>query len=132
MNVQYLGPNITNVNVMILEDELGLAQTLAAVLEKNLGVGSSVKVCGTAEVALQMLQMHPFDLIITDGRLPGMSGMEFITQVRLSLPNIPIIFMSAFGTGQPEGPAQAAYDYYIKKPFEISELTQMINRLLHL
>jgi CheY-like chemotaxis protein len=117
---------------MILEDELGLAYTLAAVLEKNLGVGSSVEVCSTAEVALQMLYRHEFDLIISDWRLPGMSGTDFISQVRQSLPAIPIILMSAFDLSQKEKPLQAGYEYYIKKPFEISELTQMINQLLHL
>src|SRR4051812_3034217 len=100
--MQYLGPSITKIKVMILEDELGLAHTLSAVLEKNLGVGSSVNVCNTAEVALQMLQIHKFDLIISDGRLPGMSGMDFITQVREGFPNLPIIFMTAFETDQIE------------------------------
>jgi two-component system, OmpR family, phosphate regulon response regulator PhoB len=130
--MQYLGPNITKFKVMILEDELGVAHTLAAVLEKNLGVGSSVEVCRTAEVALQMLHMHKFDLIISDWRLPGMSGTDFITQVRQSLPAIPIILMSAFELNPREQPAQPEYEYFIKKPFEISELTQMINQLLHL
>jgi DNA-binding response OmpR family regulator len=130
--MQYLGPNITKIKVMILEDEFGLAHTLSAVLEKNLGVGSSVKVCGTAEVALQMLQIHKFDLIISDWRLPGMSGMDFISQVRQSFPEMPIIFMTAFGTDQIEEQAQAVSDYYLKKPFEISELTHVIDQLLHL
>ena len=128
----YLGPNITKIKVMILEDELGLAHTLSAVLEKNLGVGSSVKVCSTAEVALQMLQIHKFDLIISDWQLPGMSGMDFINQVRKSFPDLPIIFMTAFGTDQIEEQAQTVSDYYINKPFEIAELTQVIDQLLHL
>src|SRR5262245_24784750 len=114
---------------MILEDELGLAHTLAAVLQKNLEVGSRVKVCSTAEVALQMLQTNQFDLIISDGRLPG---MDLMAQIRQSLPDIPIIFMSAFEPNHREKSAQASYEYYIKKPFEISELTRVINRLLHL
>ena len=130
--MQYVGPSITKITVMILEDELGLAHTLSAVLEKNLGVGSSVKVCSTAEVALQILQIHKFDLIISEWRLPGMSGMDFITQVRKSFPDLPIIFMTAFGTDQIEEQAQAVSDYYIKKPFEIAELTQVIDQLLHL
>jgi two-component SAPR family response regulator len=117
---------------MILENELGLAHTLSAVLEKNLGVGSRVKVCSTAEVALQMLQIHKFDLIISDWRLAGMSGMDFISQVRQSFPEMPIIFMTAFGTDQIEEQAQAVSDYYINKPFEISELTRVIDQLLHL
>src|SRR5690242_2316535 len=130
--MQYLGPNMTNIKIMILEDELALAHTLSEALEKNLGLGSNVKACSTAEVALQMLQIHKFDLIISDWRLPGLSGLDFITQVRKSQPDLPIIFMTAFGTDQLEEQAQALSDYYIQKPFEIRELTCAIDQLLHL
>lgn len=117
--------------IMILEDELSLAYTLSAALEKKLGGENIVKICNTAEVALQMLQIHKFDLIISDWKLPGISGLEFITQVRHSLPDVPIILMTAFGTDQIEEQAQTVSDYYIKKPFEISHLTRVIDRLLY-
>ncbi len=121
---------MTGTKIIILEDELSLAYTLSAALEKNLGANSVVKICSTAEVALQMMQIHKFDLIISDWQLPGISGLEFITQVRQSLPDVPIIFMTAFGTEQLEEQAQIVSDYYIKKPFEIPELTYAIDQLL--
>ena len=123
---------MTNIRIIILEDELSLAYTLSAALEKNLGADSFVKICSTAEVALQMMQIHKFDLIISDWQLPGISGLEFITQVRQSLPDVPIIFMTAFGTDQLEEQVQTISDYYIKKPFEIPQLTNVIDKLLHL
>ena len=122
---------MSELKIMILEDELSLAYTLSAALEKNLGGDCVVKICSTAEVALQMLQIHKFDLIISDWRLPGISGLDFITQVRQSLPDVPIIFMTAFGTKQIEQQAYTVSDYYIKKPFEIPELTYAIDQLLH-
>ena len=130
--MQYLGPSMTKIKVMILDDELSLAHTLSAVLEKDLGLGSMIEVCSTAEAALQMLQIHKFDLIISDWRLPGISGLDFITQVRQSLPEIPIIFMTAFSTDRVEDQVLAVSDYHLKKPFEISELIHVIDQLLHL
>ena len=117
--------------ILILEDELGLAYTLSAALEKDLGRDCVVKICNTAEVALQMLKLHKFDIIVSDWRLPGISGLDFITEVRQSLPDVPIIFMTAFGNDQLEEKVLSLSNYYIKKPFEIKELTQVIGRLLH-
>lgn len=116
--------------IMILEDELGLAYTLASALEKDMGEDCVVKICNTAEVALQMIRLHKFDLIVSDWRLPGISGLDFITEVRNSQPDIPIVFMTAFGTDQIDEQVHAASDYYIKKPFEIPELTKVIDGLL--
>lgn len=116
--------------IMILEDEIGLAYTLSATLEKKLGEDTVVKICTTAEAALQILQIHTFDLIISDWQLPGMSGLEFITEVRESLPNIPIIFMTAFTSEDVEEQAQKMSNYYIPKPFDVSEFIDAVEQLL--
>ena len=121
---------MTEMKILILEDELTLAYTLSAALEKNMGAGCMVKICSTAEVALQMLKLHKFDLIISDWHLPGISGLEFITEVRSSLPDVPIIFMTAFGTEELEEKIHSLSNHYIKKPFDIPDLTQTIDKLL--
>lgn len=118
------------IKVMILEDELGLALTLSAALEKSLGLGCTPKVCTTAEAALQMLQMQNFDLIISDWRLPGMSGLDFIALVRKSLPEVPIIFMTAFSTDVARKQAEVLSNVFIEKPFEIRDMLQIVSQLL--
>lgn len=125
----YFGPNITKINVMILENELGLAHTLSTILEGILGLGSMIKICHTTEMALPLLQIHKFDLIISDWRL---AGMDFVARVRQSLPDIPLLIMTTADTDQIEEQTPAVSGYYIKKPFEISELTRVIDQLLHL
>jgi DNA-binding response OmpR family regulator len=121
---------MSEVKIMILEDEPALAYTLSEALKKNFGAGSMVNICPTAEAALQLIEIQPFDLIITDWRLPGVSGLDFITQVRQSLPDVPVIFMTAFGSESLEKQAQKVSDYYLTKPFEIPELTYATNQLL--
>ncbi|KAA0271825.1 MAG: hypothetical protein DPW18_09420 [Chloroflexi bacterium] len=117
-------------NVLLLEDELALAYTLSASLQKDFGDGCTVKICNTAEVAMQMLKLHKFDLIISDWRLPGISGLEFITEVRKSMPEVPIIFMTAFGSDEFEEQVNSISDRYLKKPFNTPELTEAVSDLL--
>lgn len=119
-----------DMNILLLEDELALAYTLSASMQKDFGDHCMVKICNTAEVALQMLKLHKFDLIISDWRLPGISGLDFITEVRKSLPEIPIIFMTAFGSDELEEQVNSVSDRYLKKPFNIPELTEVVSDLL--
>lgn len=121
---------MSETKILILDDEISLAYTLSAALEKKLGAGTVVKISSTAEAALQLMQAHKFDLIITDFKLPGISGLDFITQVRQSLPEVPIIFMTAFGSNGIAEQAQKVSDYYLNKPFEIPELTYAVHQLL--
>lgn len=116
--------------ILILEDEISLAYTLSAALEKNLGAGTVVKISTSAEAALQVMQAHRFDLIISDYKLPGISGLDFITQVRQTLSDVPIIFITAFGSNDIAKQAQKISDYYIEKPFEVSNLTYAVHQLL--
>lgn len=119
-----------DMNILLLEDELALAYTLSASLQKDFGDSCAVKICNTAEVALQLLKLHKFDLIISDWRLPGISGLDFITEVRKSLPEVPIIFMTAFGSEELEAQANLVSDRFLKKPFDIPELTEVVSDLL--
>jgi DNA-binding NtrC family response regulator len=123
---------MSSIKIMILEDELGLAHTLSAALEKSLGAECKTKICTTAEAALQMLQIHSFDLIISDWRLPSMSGLDFITQVRQSMPDMPIIFMTAFSTDLAKEQVEALSGCFIEKPFEIPDLLYNVYQLLGL
>lgn len=115
---------------MILEDELSLANTLSAALEKSLGPECKTKICTTAEMALQMLQIHSFDLVIADWRLPGMSGLDFVTLVRQSLPDMPIIFMTAYSTEEARERVGTISGFFIEKPFEIPNLLFVVYQLL--
>jgi DNA-binding response OmpR family regulator len=123
---------MAGVTILILEDELNLAYTLSRALEKHLGTESTIKICNIAEAALQLLHIYTFDLIITDCRLPAMSGLEFITQMRQSFCDVPVIFMTAFGTATIEEQVQEISDVYLTKPFEVSELIYIARQLLDL
>jgi DNA-binding NtrC family response regulator len=116
--------------VLILEDELNLASTLSLALEKSAGIDCTIKICSTAEAALQVLQVYPVDLLITDWQLPGMTGLELARKSREQYPGLPVIFMTAFGSDDLEEEARAISDFFINKPFEIQEFIHIVVQVL--
>ncbi len=70
-----------------------------------------------------------FDCVLTDLRMPGVSGMELIETLRDELPNLPVVLMTAHGTTETaiEATRRGAFDY-ILKPFEMEELLAVVTR----
>ena len=70
-----------------------------------------------------------FDCVLTDLRMPGVSGMELIDTLRDELPNLPVVLMTAHGTTETaiEATRRGAFDY-ILKPFEMEELLAVVAR----
>jgi nitrogen regulation protein NR(I) len=70
-----------------------------------------------------------FDCVLTDLRMPGVSGLELIDKLRDELPNLPVVLMTAHGTTETaiEATRRGAFDY-ILKPFEMEELFPVIAR----
>ena len=69
------------------------------------------------------------DCVLTDLRMPGVSGLELIDRLRDELPNLPVVLMTAHGTTETaiEATRRGAFDY-ILKPFEMEELLTVVTR----
>lgn len=119
-----------NLTILLVEDEIKLAYTLSRALEKALGKQTQIKICSTAEAALQMFHIYTIDLLITDWRLPGMSGLDFIAQARKLNADLPVIFMTAYGSEDVEYEVCKISDVYINKPFEIPDFLQIVRQVL--
>ncbi|MFZ4402866.1 MAG: sigma-54-dependent transcriptional regulator [Pseudobdellovibrionaceae bacterium] len=74
---------------------------------------------------------HSVDLIITDLRMPGMDGLQFIEKCKADFPSIPIILITAFGSIQSaiDVIKKGAFDYVVK-PFKLSEIEMHVQRAL--
>lgn len=114
--------------VLIIEDEASLQQQLAATLTDK---GFAVDVAGDGEEGLYMGREHPVDMAIIDLGLPGLSGIDVITQLREGGIHIPILILTARGRWQDkvEGLAAGADDYLVK-PFHMEELLARVNALV--
>jgi len=115
-------------SILVVEDDEILADNLRDSLVRN---GWDAQVAGTAEEAQKMLRtLHP-DIVLTDVRLPGMTGIELIGQVRAVEPDAKVIVMTGDGAVQPavEAMKAGAYDY-LTKPLVLAELKLLIERAL--
>ncbi len=114
--------------ILIVDDEPSMRLAVSASLD---ALGFRILSAANAEEALQILESHtsrdPIALVLTDLKMPGMSGIEFFHQAKTEWPLIPIIMMSAFGT-VPEAveAMKAGLLDYLVKPFSEEALSAAV------
>jgi two-component system response regulator AtoC len=115
-------------SILVVDDDAGAQRALLEVLKKE---GYHVDGAVSAAQALEKLNDHLADLLITDIRMERMDGMELMRQVRLRWPDIPVIVMTAFASIDTaiRSIHAGAYDY-VSKPYEIDELRLTVRRAL--
>jgi DNA-binding NtrC family response regulator len=112
--------------ILIVEDE----EKLRRVIELQLiSAGFEVDKAGGAELGLQTVDRA--DLVLTDLRLPGMDGLEFLAKIRIQNALVPVIIMTAFGTIETavEAMKNGATDFLLK-PFSLDHLMTVIHKAL--
>jgi two-component system, NtrC family, response regulator len=89
--------------------------------------GYEVAVAERGDHGLAQAKEQPFDVVITDLKMPGLSGLELVGQLHASKPKLPIILMTGFGTAETaiEATKLGAYDYLLK-PFDMAELLDLV------
>lgn len=115
-------------NILVVDDEENLRRVMQIQLQQN---GYDVKTALSGDDALQLLAATPFDLVLTDLKMPGMSGLQLLKRIRTEFPEVVVIMITAFGTVETavEAMRSGAYDY-ITKPVNIDELKLVLNRAL--
>ena len=114
-------------SILIVDDEKHTREGLQQALAEN----HDVTIAASAEEAFNLLQAQPFDVIITDLRMPGKSGLKVIDQA-LALPTKPaVVVMTAYGSIETavEAMKRGAVDF-ITKPVNIERLDALIQRAL--
>jgi DNA-binding response OmpR family regulator len=110
--------------ILIVEDE----PTVRGMLCELLCAHECTPV-GAAEEGLALLAETPFDLVITDVRLPGMSGEEFLRTVRRLAPHVPVIVVTGTDGDETKFIEAGAFGYLLK-PFLFEEVEEMVGRAL--
>jgi DNA-binding NtrC family response regulator len=115
-------------NLLVVEDDAAQREMLAGFLRD---LGAEVREAGDGEAALRALEETSPDVVITDLRMPGISGDDLLDRVRELNPEIAVILVTAYGTveGAVRCLKQGAYDYLLK-PLDLDEVEHLVRRAL--
>lgn len=117
-----------NSRLLIVDDEAVIRDGLKRILE---GESFTVETCSSGYSAIETMQKRDFDLIITDLKMPGMSGLEVLKTVRTLQPHIPVILITGFASVDTavEAMKNGAFDY-LTKPFVPDLLLEKVQSAL--
>ena len=115
-------------NLLVVDDELGMRQFLTHLLQRE---GHAVRVAENGQVALTLLKQEPADLMLSDVRMPDMTGIELLRAARENHPQLEVIMMTAFANVDTAREAflLGAYDF-VQKPFDNDLLKETVTRAL--
>jgi DNA-binding NtrC family response regulator len=121
-------PTTAMPTILIIEDEAKMRR----LLELNLGDdGFKTVSAGDAETGLELLVSETVHLVLTDLKLPGMSGLEFLQLAKQQNHALPIVVMTAFGSVETAVEAmKAGASDYVLKPFSLAEMRMVVHKEL--
>ncbi len=114
--------------VLVVDDDEAVGKVLAALLSQD---GHRATWVGSAEAALATLEKKAYDAVISDVRMPGLSGLELLKLVRVKWPELPVVLLTAHGTVPMavEAMREGAADFMLK-PFNREEVLFVVNKVL--
>jgi DNA-binding NtrC family response regulator len=115
-------------SILIVEDEAKMRR----LLELNLGEeGFTTHAAADAETGLKLLSQEKIDMVVTDFKLPGMNGLEFLQAIKRVDASLPVVIMTAYGSVESavEAMKVGASDYVLK-PFSLAEMVLVIRKEL--
>jgi DNA-binding NtrC family response regulator len=115
-------------NILVIDDEPVIRVGISRTLE---GSAFSVDTASNGHMGIEMLQEKEYDLIITDLKMPGMSGFEVLSAVKGLQPEVPVIMITGFATVETavEAMKNGAVDYIVK-PFTPEQILEKVNKAL--
>jgi DNA-binding NtrC family response regulator len=114
--------------LLVADDEEPQRRALAGILER---AGYEVATADSGQRALELLDGKPFDLLLTDQRMPVLDGLALLDRVRRIAPDLPVVLMTAYGSvsSAVEAMKRGAVDY-LTKPFERDELLIVVDKAI--
>ncbi|MHB8876459.1 MAG: sigma-54-dependent transcriptional regulator [Myxococcaceae bacterium] len=115
-------------SVLLIDDDASLRRVVEFTLLED---GLSVRAAASGSDALKALDLSSFDVVITDVRMPGMSGVDLLAELRRRDPGLPVVLITAFATVElaVEAMRKGAFDY-LSKPFSREALKASVHRAL--
>ena len=116
--------------ILIVDDEETLTFSLYQAFIKA-PYDCEVVTASSGEDALEKLEDSFFDLVITDIAMPGIDGLELLSIIKSRSPETKVVIITAYGTDEREERAyKIGAERYIEKPFDISELRNLVFKMI--
>ena len=113
--------------VLVVDDEPAQRELVAGFLRKH---GFDVVLAGGGREAVARFKQEPFDLVLTDQRMPDLSGLEVLEAVRSTSPETAVVIITAYGTIETAVSAvKAGAADYLTKPLNLDDLLHRVHRL---
>ena len=115
-------------DILVVDDDPVVRRSLIQMIREH---GEEAAAAASGEEALVALSRTPFRLILTDVRLPGMSGLDLLREVRARYPQIGAVLVSGFGSVEMavEAMQEGALDFLLK-PFDLARVAEVLERTL--
>ncbi len=116
--------------ILIVDDNPNMSSLLADMLE--VFDYRSVR-AGSAQEALDQLKERDFAMVITDIRMPNMTGLELLEHVKTKDPRIPVVLISGYSVAELESGSDSDSprpDGFLAKPFLMTDIEKLLNSLL--
>jgi DNA-binding NtrC family response regulator len=116
-----------NASILIVDDEQGVRESLRMILKPSYNIYLSQN----GEEALTCIQKNKIDMVLLDLRMPGMSGLDTLREIKKISEDIDVIIVTAYGTiaNVQEAIASSVSDF-ITKPFDVFEVLHVVNKTI--
>lgn len=115
--------------ILVIDDDPSIRNMLAIVLKKS---GFEVTCTESGKTALEKLKKESFDLVISDIKMPDISGIDLLKKIKVISPEIPVIMITAFASANDAVEAmKLGAEDYVTKPFSLDELKIIIDRAIY-
>lgn len=119
---------LDSVRILIVEDDTKIASFVVKGLKQE---GYAVDHAADGDTGLTLVTTTSYDVAVVDVMLPGLDGLSLVKRLRLSQPELPVLFLSARSTVEDRVKGlQAGGDDYLTKPFAFAELSARVQALL--
>jgi len=117
------------IKILVVDDDASIRNMLSIVLKKS---NYDVLCVDSSEAALKTLKVESVDLIISDIKMPGISGIDLLKKMKVIKPEIPVIMITAYASANDAVEAmKLGAEDYVTKPFNLDELKLIIEKSLY-
>jgi len=118
---------LAGLRVLVVDDEEDVRRGIERLVRST---GASTSGAESGEAALAHLEREPADLVVSDIRMPGISGMDLLREVRARRPHVQVVMITGFGTIETAVTClQAGAAHFLTKPFDNAHLLEVVERV---